>query len=130
MISSVSSINFRGDKAAHSDLINAPGRFSNAPAHQAPKADTFEDSEKENKHSALKVLGSIAGIAALAWIGLGIAVGRKGSSWKKITVDEGQSLKKMEKVKNFFYSIGESANNAYKKVFKKSAESKAKTEIK
>lgn len=78
----------------------------------------------------MKILGSIAGIAALAWIGLGIAVGRKGSSWKKITVDEGQSLKKMEKVKNFFYSIGESANNAYKKVFKKSAESKAKTESK
>lgn len=125
MLSSVSNISFRGDAGNHQDLISSPGKFSNKPAPYSPKADSFEDSQKENKHTAAKVIGSLAGLAALTWIGLGIAVGRKGSAWKKIPAAEGQNLKFTDKVKNFFFAIGESANNAYKKVFNKGAKTEA-----
>lgn len=122
MLSAVSSVNFRGDTASTIDLINAPGKFSASQPKHVSKPDTFEAEEKENKHSALKIIGTIVGLAALAWVGLGIAVGRKGSGWKKIEALEGENLKKMEKVKNFFYSIGKSADDAFKKVFKRGAE--------
>lgn len=119
MLSAVSSVSFRGDTAKNQDIINAPGKFSNPQPKRAPKPDTFESPENENKHTTAKVIGTIVGLAALAWIGLGIAVGRKGSNWKKIEKLEGEELKRMDKVKNFFFSIGESANNAFKKVFKR-----------
>lgn len=115
MISSVSSVSFRGetDKKDVNALINDPGKFSNAApaAPQGLESDKvdFSNSEKKEKSNTGAIIGGTLAALALAWIGLGIAVGRKGSNWKKIENPEGI----MQKAKNVFYSIGESAKKAY-----------------
>ena len=130
MLQSVSGVNFRGDVVNSQDLISGQGRYSTAGVVSEP--DVFESSEKKsNASKGLKIAGAIVALAALAWAGLGIAVGRKGSNWQKIAAEEGKELKFMQKVKNVFYEIGNSAVTAYKAVFKhgeKAAEKAAKAE--
>lgn len=130
MLSSVSSVNFRGEAVNTQDLLGAPGKFSANQPKPVSKPDTFQAEEKEEKHSTAKTIGAIAAVALAAWAGLGIAVGRKGSSWKKIVPVEGEKLKFSEKVKNIFFDIGESANNAYKKLFKKEVKTADKNDTK
>lgn len=115
MISAVSGVNFRGEKTDFNSLINQPGKYAaGAPASQpaqpeGDKADLSSSIPAEEKSNTGKVIGGIIGALALAWIGLGIAVGHKGSKWQKIDAPEGLG----QKAKNFFYTIGESAKKAY-----------------
>ena len=128
MISSVSNINFRGDAAPvnHQDLINSPGKFTttqppkaDAPADSFEKKDGAEGAEKK-KSKAPVIIGSIAGLLALAYIGLGIAVGK--GKLTKAVAEEGKELGFMGKVKNFFVSIGENAENLWNRIRGKKAE--------
>ena len=114
MISSISNVNFRGE-ADFNSLINSPGKYStNAAAPQQNvepdkvELSTTQKPKKEKNNTGL-IIGGVLGALALTWIGLGIAVGRKGSTWTKIENPDGM----MQKAKNFFYDIGESAKKAY-----------------
>ncbi len=113
MISAVSGVNFRGEKTDFNSLINQPGKYAaGAPASQPaqPEGDKAELSTsvpKEEKSNTGKIIGGIIGALALAWIGLGIAVGRKALT--HVDAPEGFA----QKAKNFFYTIGESAKKAY-----------------
>ena len=115
MISAVSGVNFRGEKTDFNSLINQPGKYAaGAPASQPaqPEGDKAELSTsvpKEEKSNTGKVIGGIIGALALVWIGLGIAVGHKGSKWTKLDAPEGLA----QNAKNFFYNIGKSASDAY-----------------
>ena len=118
MIYAVSSVSFRGDVGAKKDLnslINDPGKFSaSAPAQaapQQPKSDeaAFSTKPEKEKNNTGKIIAGVVAALALVWIGLGYAVGRKGSQWTKIENPEGIT----QKCKNFFYDIGESAVKAY-----------------
>ena len=120
MISSVSNVNFRGDTAPvnNQDLINSPGKFT---TQQAPKADAPADSfEKEGaaaekkKSKAPAIIGTIVGLLAAAYVGLTVAVNKKVLT--KAVEKEGQKLGFMDKVKNFFFKIGESGDNLWKKI--------------
>ena len=90
MISAISSVSFRGetDNKDLNALINQPGKYSNSAqaAPLAPEADRADLSTKASKEKSNtgKVIGGTLAALALAWIGLGIAVGRKGSNWTKI----------------------------------------------
>ncbi len=128
MISSVSNINFRGDAAPvnHQDLINSPGKFTttqppkaDAPADSFEKKDGAEGAEKK-KSKAPAIIGSIVGLLALTYIGLGIAVGK--GKLTKAVAEEGKELGFMGKVKNFFVSIGENAENLWNRIRGKKAE--------
>ena len=117
MISAVSGVNFKGEGAVSgADLINAPGKFSSAPASLDAPADSFESKGKEKKGHAGTVMGSIVGLLALAYVALGLAVGK--GKLKKVEAPEGM----MQKVQNFFHKIGESAEGLWNKVFKKKPE--------
>lgn len=119
MINAVSSVSFRGDVGAKKDLnslINDPGKFSSAApaqtaAQQQPKADEaiLSNKPEKEKNNTGKIIAGVVAALALVWIGLGYAVGRKGSQWTKIENPEGIT----QKCKNFFYDIGESAVKAY-----------------
>lgn len=119
MISAISSVSFRGeaDNKDLNALINQPGKYSNsaqaAPAaQQAPAGDRADLSTKETKKEKSNtgaIIGGIIGALALTWIGLGIAVGRKGSNWTKIDEPAGFA----DNAKNFFFAIGNSAKKAY-----------------
>ncbi len=119
MISAVSSVSFRGEAGAQKDLnslINDPGKFSSAApaqttAQQQPKADeaVFSTKDEKGKNNTAKIIAGVVGALALVWIGLGYAVGHKGSQWTKIEAPEGIT----QKCKNFFYAIGESAVKTY-----------------
>lgn len=124
MINSVSGVSFKGDvtPAGSQDLINAPSKFS---AAQAP--DSFEKSDaasdKKKRNTALKIAGAVVGLAALAYAGLGLAVGK---GWlTKSVAEAGKEVGFMGKVKNFFVGIGDNAVSMWNKVFGKSAEKTA-----
>ena len=115
MISAISSVSFRGetDNKDLNALINQPGKYSNSAqaAPLAPEADRADLSTKASKEKSNtgKVIGGTLAALALAWIGLGIAVGRKGSNWTKIDEPAGFA----DNAKNFFFAIGNSAKKAY-----------------
>ena len=115
MISAISSVSFRGetDNKDLNALINQPGKYSNSAqaAPLAPEADRADLSTKASKEKSNtgKVIGGTLAALALAWIGLGIAVGRKGSNWTKIEEPAGFA----DNAKNFFFAIGNSAKKAY-----------------
>lgn len=119
MISAVSSVSFRGETGAQKDLnslISDPGKFSSAApaqtaAQQQPKADEaiLSNKPEKEKNNTGKIIAGVISALALVWIGLGYAVGRKGSQWTKIEAPEGIT----QKCKNFFYAIGESAVKTY-----------------
>lgn len=119
MISSVSSVSFRGDKDVKS-LINEPGKFSNAvaanpqPAVQkqpeADKADlsTKTENKEENKNKAA-IIGGIIGALFVIWAGLGLAVGKgKMADWN---VEKAEGFG--QKAKKIVFQIGESAKKSY-----------------
>lgn len=109
MINSVSGISFRGETALNSaDLINSPGKYTKTKARADMPSDAYEPSEKKKSHKGT-VLG-IIGLLAAAYIGLGIAV-HKGAITK---VENPEGI--MQKVKNFFCSIGENADNLWSKI--------------
>ncbi len=125
MINSVSSVSFRGDVNAQ-ELINSPGKYTTAAAPQAEaQADSFEKegAAPKKKSKAPAIIGTIVGLAAAAYIALGIAVG-KGKLAKAIP-DEAGNIGFMGKVKNFFVSIGESADNLWSKIRGKKADDAA-----
>lgn len=121
MISSVSNVNFRGDAAPVNaqDLINSPGKYTtqatkaDAPADSFEKKDGAEGAEKK-KSNLPAIIGSIAGLLALTYIGLGIAVGK--GKLTKAVAEEGKELGFMGKVKNFFVDIGESGEKLWNKI--------------
>lgn len=121
MISAVSGVNFRGntEKTDFNNLINQPGKYAaGAPAQQqaqpeGDKADLSTRVPEEEKSNTGKVIGGIIGALALVWIGLGIAVGRKALT--HVNAPEGFA----QKAKNFFYTIGKSASDAYDKTLGK-----------
>ncbi len=127
MINSVSSLSFRGEAApVSSDIINAPSKFA-APMDSKP--DAFEkagekggDDEKKSKLPA--ILGSILALAAITYVALGVAVNK--GKLEKVVAAEGKELKFTDKIKNFFHSIGENADNMWKKIRGKKAEGEAK----
>ena len=122
MINSVSNVSFRGEVDAQA-LINSPGKYTTA---AAPKAEAAADSfEKEGaapkkKSKAPAIIGTIVGLAAAAYIALGIAVGK--GKLAKAVPDEAGKIGFMGKVKNFFVSIGESADNLWSKIRGKKAD--------
>lgn len=126
MLNSVSGVNFKGDVTPNpniQDLINSPGQYASL-TEEAP-VDSFEKAgaEKEHKSKAPAIITTIVGLAAAAYVGLGIAVGK--GKLKKV---EGTDLKFTEKAQNFFHSIGENASNMWKKVRgKETAEADTKT---
>ena len=116
MISSVSSVNFRGDAAPANaqDLINSPGKFTTTQPQPADvKADSFEKEGAEKKKNKTGiVIGSIVGALAVAYIALSALV-HKGTLKQ---VPDAGDLKFKDKVQNFFYSIGESGSKLWKKI--------------
>ena len=116
MISSVSSVNFRGDKDLNA-LINEPGKFSNTAGAAQPQTAPAEDKvdlstkgeAKEKKHTGAIIGGIVAGLFLL-WAGLGLAVGKgKMESWKLAEGAEGWGAK----LKDYVYKFGESAKKSY-----------------
>jgi len=115
MIKAVSGISFKNDATKDMNaLINSPGKYSSAPAgaSQAPQGDRADISsskkDEEKSNTGLIIGGTIAALAAI-WIGLGIAVGKgKLADWK-IESPDGWGAK----LKNFVYTVGESAKKAY-----------------
>ena len=130
MINSVSNVSFRGEVDAQA-LINSPGKYTTA---AAPKAEAAADSfEKEGaapkkKSKAPAIIGTIVGLAAAAYIALGIAVGK--GKLAKAVPDEAGKIGFMGKVKNFFVSIGESADNLWSKIRGKKADDAAEVKPK
>ncbi len=115
MLRSVSSVNFRANSSQNvSNSLN----LSNKSSYNGKLVDIDYD-EAEKKVPASYIAGGVAAALLATWVALGVAVGRKGSRWEKIVPLEGEKLKFSEKVKNFFYEIGKSADDTYKKVFKK-----------
>lgn len=117
MISAISNVSFKGDAPAteavgqnYNDLINSPGKYSaNAQEQKAPQGDQVDlSTKKEKSHKTGIIIGSVIGALALAWIGLGIAVGKG-----KLVKIEGADLKFGDKCKNFFHTIGNSAKKSY-----------------
>ena len=130
MINSVSNVSYRGEVDAQA-LINSPGKYTTA---AAPKAEAAADSfEKEGaapkkKSKAPAIIGTIVGLAAAAYIALGIAVGK--GKLAKAVPDEAGKIGFMGKVKNFFVSIGESADNLWSKIRGKKADDAAEVKPK
>ena len=109
MISSVSGISFRGDAPVNSaDLINSPGKYATAAPKADIPADTYGDKNKKSHKGG--VIATVVALLAAAYIGLGVAV-HKGKL-NKIDNPEGFT----QKVKQFFYSIGESADSLWGKI--------------
>ncbi len=129
MINSVSNVSFRGEVDAQA-LINSPGKYTTAAAPKAEAAaDTFEKEGAEKKKSkAPAIIGTIVGLAAAAYIALGIAVGK--GKLAKAVPDEAGKIGFMGKVKNFFVSIGESADNLWSKIRGKKADDAAEVKPK
>ena len=119
MINSVSGISFRGDTSMNvNDLINSPGKFTTNQVRADMPSDEFEPSEKKKSHKGA-VLGTIIALLAAAYIGLGVAV-HKGAIQK---VENPEGI--MQKVQNFFRSIGKSADNLWSKIRGKGASKEA-----
>ena len=119
MINSVSGVNFRGDVAPaqnSQDLINAPGQFA-TPVADVP-ADSFEKEGAEKKKSkAPAIIGTIVGLAALAYAGLGLAVGK--GKLNKVVAQEGKELKLTDKAINVLHDIGENAKGVWDSIASK-----------
>ena len=122
MISAVSGVNFRGntEKTDFNNLINQPGKYAAGASASQPaqpessdKADLSTSAPEKEKNNTGKVIGGIIGALALVWIGLGIAVGRKALT--HVDAPEGFA----QNAKNFFYTIGKSASDAYDKTLGK-----------
>lgn len=117
MISSVSSVNFKGDKNLNA-LLNEPGKFSTAAAaqpqpQQAPDRADFsnKEDEGEKKHTGATIGGIAAGLLLL-WAGLGIAVGKgKLENWK--LAEGAEAAGWGAKAKDLVYKFGESAKKSY-----------------
>ncbi len=115
MIKAVSGISFKNDATKDINaLINSPGKYSaaNASTSQAPQGDRADISSSKNNeeksNTGLVIGGTLAALAAI-WVGLGIAVSKgKLADWK-IESPDGWGAK----LKNFVYSVGESAKKAY-----------------
>lgn len=113
MISSVSSVSFRGeaDNKDLNSLISQPGKYAASPAgaQQAPEGDKVDLSTPQNKEKSNTgaIIGGVIGALALAWIGLGFAVGK--GKLSKVEAPDGIG----QKAKNFFHTIGKSAVDAY-----------------
>lgn len=114
MISSVSSVSFRGeaDNKDLNALISQPGKYSssNAATQQATEGDKVDlstSSGDKKKSNTGAIIGGVIGALALAWIGLGLAVGK--GKLSKIEAPDGIG----QKAKNFFHTIGKSAVDAY-----------------
>ena len=120
MLSPVSSVSFHAGKFK-TNFGNEESKLSNMMQTSNQEADSFD------KYKTAKIAGGIGALALATWIGLGIAVGRKGSTWKKAVALEGEKLTTKEKIKNFFYAIGDSANSVYKKIFKRKEAAKTET---
>ncbi len=115
MLRAVSSVSFRAGSSKDLDRVS---NVAEKPVrHKNPSIPEFEEPEKQV--SQVAVAGGVAAALLATWVGLGIAVGRKGSSWEKIVPLEGEKLKFSEKVKNFFFEVGKSADDTYRKVFSK-----------
>ncbi len=125
MISSVSSINFKGETVAPNaqDLINSPGKYA---ATEAPKAETQADSfekgaeqeeGKAKKSKAGAVIGSLVGLLALAYVGLSVAVAK--NKLANADVAEGATKTFMNKAQDFFYSVGKSGKELWEKIASK-----------
>ncbi len=116
MLSPVSGVSFRGEVAPAQntqDLISAPSQFA-SPIADAP-ADSFEKAGEEKKKSkAPAIIGGLLALAAAAYIGLGVAVGK--GKLDKVVAAEGAELKFMEKAQNLAHAVGENANSAWKTV--------------
>lgn len=122
MINSVSGVSFRGDAPVNAaDLINSPGKFTTAGVNSDVSADSFEKKGEHQKSHKGAVIGTIIGLLAAAYIGLGIAV-HKGKLSK---IDNPEGI--MQKTKNFFHKIGESADELWKKIRGKKAETSQET---
>ena len=65
-------------------------------------------------------------MAAITYVALGVAVNK--GKLEKVVAAEGKELKFTDKIKNFFHSIGENADNMWKKIRGKKAEGEAKTD--
>ena len=113
MLNPVSGVSFRGDVAPTQntqDLISAPSQFA-GPVADAP-ADSFEKAGEEKKKSkAPAIIGGLVALAAAAYIGLGVAVGKG-----KLPKIEGTELKFMEKAQNLANSVGENAGKVWKSI--------------
>ena len=130
MINSVSNVSFRGEVDAQA-LINSPGKYTTAAAPKAEAAaDSFdkEGAAPKKKSKAPAIIGTIVGLAAAAYIALGIAVGK--GKLAKAVPDEAGKIGFMGKVKNFFVSIGESADNLWSKIRGKKADDAAEVKPK
>ena len=116
MLSAVSGVSFKGDVAPAQntqDLINAPSQFA-GPIADVP-ADSFEKAGEEKKKSkAPAILGGLVALAAAAYIGLGVAVGK--GKLNKVVAAEGAELKFMKKAQNWAHTVGENANNVWKSI--------------
>ena len=122
MIHSVSGVSFRGDAAVNmQDLINSPGKYTSQALNSEMPADSFENNTEKPKSHKGAVIGTIIGLLAAAYIGLGVAVNK--NLLKKIDNPEGI----VQKTKNFFHKIGESADELGKKVRGKMTEGKSET---
>ncbi len=122
MISSVSGISFRGEApASTADLINSPGKYSIPGVKVDAHGDSFASKTEKKKSNTGAVIGTIVALLAAAYIGLGVAVNK--GKFKKIDNPEGI----MQKTKNFFHKIGESADNLWKRVRGQKAEGKSET---
>lgn len=130
MINSVSGVNFRGDVAPaqnSQDLINAPGQFA-TPVADVP-ADSFEKEGAEKKKSkAPAIIGTIVGLAALAYAGLGLAVGK--GKLNKVVAQEGKELKLTDKAINVLHDIGENAKGVWDSIASKFGKKGAAAETK
>lgn len=130
MINSVSGVSFRGDVAPaqnSQDLINAPGQFA-TPVADVP-ADSFEKEGAEKKKSkAPAIIGTIVGLAALAYAGLGLAVGK--GKLNKVVAQEGKELKLTDKAINVLHGIGENAKGVWDSIASKFGKKGATAETK
>ena len=101
MINSVSSVSFGtgqvnlGREGKHSKTVQtANSQTTNVPA---------------KKGKTGKVLGWIVGLAAAAFIALGITKGKMGDKWVKAVAEEGQSLGITKQIKNWGLVIAENS---------------------
>ena len=110
MINSVSGISFRGEAVLNAaDLINSPGKYTTSEVKKDLPSDSYEPQEKKKSHKGAAI-ATIIGLLTAAYVALGFAVNK--GAIKKIDNPEGI----IQKAKNFFYSIGENADNLWAKI--------------
>lgn len=111
MINSVSGVSFRGEVDTQA-LLNQPGKYTTQAPIPETEVDTFNDKPAGQKKSHIgAVIGTVVGLLAATYIGLGIAVGK--GKLNKAVAAEGGNLTFMQKTKNFFVSVGENAKKCW-----------------